>query len=329
MARFKLENFMNNKKLFVALTLAGTCGLGAQATQIGTLLSEWNVVTSGNLTGVTDVQGNVYVGGNYTVANSTDIGTSDSNVMPAGNVSLAVAGNFSTGNPSHVNAGNAVVGGTVTGTINMNSGGTLTHGNPAALPSSPVAAITSASLYWSTLGANSSFSTANNQINFVCNNNQNVAVFNLTASQLFAQNQSLSLTAAAITKNIIINVSGISVAEFNSENFLGAFTSWGSKVVFNFYQATTVSLPGSSLYGYIVAPGAAVTANSPIVGGVMASTLSTSSEVELSGTPCYSDLPDVPTTTPNVPAVPDASATALLLGIALSGAAALRHKLTR
>lgn len=311
---------MKTRKLLIALSLVGAASLPAHASNIGTILSEWSVITSGNLTGVTDVQGNAYVGGNISVGNSIDFGNNDSDTMPAGNVGLAVAGSVNSGNSAiNINAGNVVVGGTDTGGFNNNSGGTIKTSSPGSLPSSPVSAVTAASSYWSGLTANSSASIANNVITFNCNASQSVAVFNVSASQLFQQNQSLALVTASGTKDVIINVSGTSATMLNSENVNSGFQSAANKVIFNFYQANNVSLQGSSLDGYVIAPNATVGADSPIVGGVMAETLDTGSEVDLGGTPSYASLPDVTS-------VPDGGTTATLLGISFSGLAIIRRK---
>jgi choice-of-anchor A domain-containing protein len=134
---------MNHKILYIAMVGWAASGLRSQADNISTTLSEWNLITAGNLQDVTDVNGNTYVGGNVTVANSFDVGTSDSATVQPGNYSLAVDGNINSGGTIDVDAGNTVVGGTVTGrTI---SGGTVTKGSLASVPSSPVSTVDSAS----------------------------------------------------------------------------------------------------------------------------------------------------------------------------------------
>jgi choice-of-anchor A domain-containing protein len=311
---------MKNKILVLALTSLAASGFRSQASQIGVDLADWNIITSGNLEDVSDYDGNAYVGGNVTVGNSFDVGNANTQGHPAGNVSLAVAGNISGGNPINVDSGNVVVGGSISGrSFNNNGGGTVTQGNPAAVPASPVAQVTSASHYWSGLAANSSVAVANNNITFNCAANQSLAVFNISASQLFAQNQNPVFNLAGSTVQILVNVSGTTAAELNSENF-GNNRSLAEEVVWNFYQATSVALSGG-IDGYVVAPDATVTGSSPIVGGVMAQTLDTTSEVELgSGTANYASAPDL------VSSVPDGGTTAALLGLAFSGVAVIRRK---
>jgi choice-of-anchor A domain-containing protein len=305
---------MNHKILYIAMVGWAASGLRSQADNISTTLSEWNLITAGNLQDVTDVNGNTYVGGNVTVANSFDVGTSDSATVQPGNYSLAVDGNINSGGTIDVDAGNTVVGGTVTGrTI---SGGTVTKGSLASVPSSPVSTVDSASTAWSKMTANSSAAVSGGTLNFNCANSATLAVFNITAATLFKQNQSFGLKLGSSTAQVVINVSGTSATEAGGENFNGLFSSWGNRVVFNFYQATSVSLSGS-IYGYVVAPDATVSTTSTIVGGVMANVLNSSSEVErCAGTSDYA----------NTPAVPDAGNTAGLLGLSFSSLALVRRR---
>jgi choice-of-anchor A domain-containing protein len=254
------------------------------------------------------------VGGNVTVANSFDVGTSDSASVQAGNYSLAVDGNINSGGTINVDTGNTVVGGTVTGrTI---SGGTVTKGSLSSVPSSPVSQVESASTAWSKMTANGTTALSGNTLSFNCGNSPTLAVFNITAASLFKQNQSFALNLGTSTAQVVINVSGTSAAEAGGENFNANFTTWGNRVIFNFYQATSVSLSGS-IYGYVVAPDATVSTSSTIVGGVMANVLNSSSEVErCAGTADYA----------NSPAVPDAGNTAGLLGLSFSSLALVRRR---
>ena len=206
-----------------------------------------------------------------------------------------------------------MVGGTVSRTVNMNSHGTITQGNPAALPASPVAQITSASQYWSTLAANSSTSVANNgQLNFNCASSSALAVFNVNASQMFGSGyQGFALNPSAGTGDVIINIEG-SVVNWNSGSFFSQFNTsqWNGRVLFNFFDATSVTLSGL-IGGYVVAPNADVTENNNIDGGVMAKDLTVQSEVDLptGGNPSawFGKLP-------NVVSVPEASTGVFAVG---------------
>ena len=316
---------MKQKIALVALTVLGASSLRSHATNIGTILSDYSIITSGDLQDVSEYQGNAYVGGNVTDGSAFNTGISTYGGTPAGGASLNVAGNLNSGGPISVNSGNVIVGGSIQGgrILNMNGGGTITQGNPSALPSSPVAAVAAASSYWSTLSANSTAVASGGTLTFNCNGSSTLAVFNLSASQLFAQNQSFAINTGSSTKQILVNVTGTTANEAGGENFNGNWSSVAGELVFNFSQATTLSL-SSQTFGYIVAPNAAVTANvTAINGGIDAASLNTSGEVHGPGTTPNYNLPDV------VSSVPDGGATAALLGLSFTGIAVVRRKFPR
>ena len=289
-----------------------------QNININTLLSQWSVVTVGNLQAVNDIQGSAYVGGNVTVPGAFNVATGSSSLSKS-TVSFAVAGNIQSGGNLQVDGGSVVAGGTINRTINLNSGGSSKQDDRAGLPASPVQAIASASQYWSTLAANSSVAVAaNGQLDFNCRAGSSLAVFNLSARQLFGSGyQGFTLNPAAATGDILINLEGANV-NWNSGSFFSQFNtqSWNGRVLFNFYDATAVNLSGL-LGGYVVAPKANVTAQNNIDGGIMAENLTVESEVDLpgSGSSAWSgDLPSVPTAS-----VPEAPGWAWAAGLGMVG----------
>ena len=308
---------MKTKIAMMALTVLAANEVNLRAGDINTLLSEWSVVTAGNLNMVNDIQGTAYVGGNVTVPNSFNAGTVGNSAIPTSEVSLAVAGNIDNGGNIQVNGGSVVAGGTISRTINMNSGGTQTQNDPAGLPASPVAQITSASQYWSGLAGNSSTSVANNgQLDFNCSSSSSLAVFNVNASTMFGSGyQGFTLMPSSATGDVLINVQGTSV-NWASGGFFSQFNTpyWNGRVLFNFYDATSVTLSGL-IGGYVIAPKANVTVENNIDGGIMANTLTVDSEVDLpesgSASAWYGDLPNVVAAPEPSTAVPGASALAV------------------
>jgi choice-of-anchor A domain-containing protein len=271
-----------------------------QAQDVNSLLSEWNVITSGNLQLVNQIQGQSYVGGNVTVPNSFTAAGVGSSLIPNSSVSLAVAGNITSGGNIQVNGGSVVVGGSIDRTVTVNSHGTVTQGNPAALPASPVSEVTSASQYWSGLAANSSTTVANNQqLDFNCKAGVSLAVFNINANQFSSGYQGFTLIPVnGVTHDVLINVAGGSV-NWTSGSFFSQFNTaqWDGHVLFNFYQATSVNLSGQ-IGGYVLAPLANVTEGNSIIGGVAAKNLTVDSAVDLPGTSSdsawFGALPNVP-----------------------------------
>jgi choice-of-anchor A domain-containing protein len=246
-------------------------------------LSEWNVITSGNLEMVNgDIQGLSYIGGNVTVPQSFNVGTGGG--IPQSTISLAVGGNIVGGVNVQVNGGSVVAGGSIDDNLNMNSHGTQTQNDPSGLPASPVNTVAAASQFWSTLSANSSavLNNGNGQLDFNCLAGASLAVFNLTASQMFGSGyQGFVLNPDAATSGVIINISGQNI-DWTTGGFFSQFNTplWDGKVLFNFYNATIVTLSGQ-LGGYIVAPGADVTLQSSLTGGIMCSNLVANGEIDL------------------------------------------------
>jgi choice-of-anchor A domain-containing protein len=314
--RFNRKSIMKNVSRIIVLLIFATGGFCADAEDINSVLAQWQVVTSGNLDLVNDIQGNTFVGGNVTVPNSFNVATGNTGISPSA-VSFAVGGNIDNGGNMQVNGGSVVVGGAIDGrTINMNSHGTIIQGDPSALPASPVSQITAASQYWSALAANSGTSeSASQQLDFNCTAGLSLAVFNISASQMFDSGyQGFALNPATGTSEVIINISGGTV-NWTTGGFFSQFNSayWDGRVLFNFYDATTVDLSGQ-IGGYVVAPDASVMEGNNIDGGVMAQSLTVDSEVDLpsgSSVAWSGDLPNVPV--PEVSTfIPGMSALAML-----------------
>src|ERR1700735_1090711 len=101
---------MKAKFAIFALTALAANQVSVSAQDINSLLSDWSVVTAGNLEMVNDIQGAAYVGGNVTVPNSFNAGTVGNSAIPTGEVSLAVAGNIDNGGNLQVNGGSVVAG---------------------------------------------------------------------------------------------------------------------------------------------------------------------------------------------------------------------------
>jgi choice-of-anchor A domain-containing protein len=317
------------KAKFAILTLTALAAHQAnlQAQDINSLLSEWSVVTVGNLDMVNDIQGAAYVGGNVTVPNSFNAGTVGNSAIPTSEVSLAVAGSIENGGNLQVNGGSVVAGGAISRTINLNSGGTQTQNDPAGLPASPVAQIANASQYWSGLTGNSITApgNGNGQLDFNCTTGSSLAIFNVQASAMFGSGyQGFTLMPASGTGEILININAAStggVINWTTGGFFSQFNTqaWDGRVVFNFYNATSVTLSGQ-IGGYVIAPNANVVEDNNIDGGVMAKTLTVDSEVDLPvpGNPSawFGDLP-------NAPVIPEPSTVGAGAGLAALAMAVL------
>ena len=299
-------------KLIVCLSAVAVSQISLKADDVNALLSNWNVVTVNNAQINNEYEGRAFVGGNLTADNQAAIGHS----LSSTNISLAVVGNITANNYINVQNGSVDVGGTSSAHFNMNGGGTVSLGSPVPAAISPVSVLTTSSLYWSTLAANSTMTTNNaNQINFnTVANGSGLAILNVTGAQTFnAGLNGFNLNLGAGVTTVLVNINAGSI-NWNAGSFFGNFqTDFGrGNVLFNFYNATNVYL-GNQFEGYIVAPNANVTLGNNVDGGVMVSNLVADSEIHLpdrnsSASSFYGTLPNVVTPGP----VPEPATLALL-----------------
>jgi choice-of-anchor A domain-containing protein len=316
------------ESLASALTaLVLTAGVAPAATLTAQgLLSGFNTIALGNLTASSETEGTVFVGGNLS---SNGYGVNPKNLVSGtvGSVSgsLIVGGSVS-GNPINVGAGNVVIGGTTSAIINRNGGGTLTTG--ATIDVAGVSSTLNAfSVYLSGLATTSgaSISTADQNNKALTSGAggtgalANIAILNLTAAQSTAFLGSGNLSSLNLTSGVttIVNLAGTSAA------ITGNFNLNNTSVLFNFYEATTLTIGAAFGFG-ILAPKAAITTTGGGVNGVVVGNSITQS-IEfrpLNGTAFSGTLP---VQTSPVSAVP-LPASALLLGAGMLGLAALRRR---
>jgi choice-of-anchor A domain-containing protein len=293
-----------------AAAVAGLLGLLPAAAQAGpltagTILGQFNLVTSGGVTTGSDIEGSAVIGGNLGGS-----GTFFNNNVPANPIVYL----YGTNNGSfNVDAGGNVVYGANAGSFSMN-GGTAVQGTyPGTFPhqlSDYTAPLNALSTQLSTTPANSSVIVGSGTITFNAVANANgTAVFDFTAAALEADLQS----------NVVFNRGGGVTAIVINVN--GSFTEPGGvnwnppaqhDVLFNFYNATSVSV--GSWEGSLLAPDASVgiTGGGDIEGSVYAQSFTGGGELHdllFTGT-----LPP-PTTTTTTP-VPE-PAGVLLFGVGL------------
>ncbi|MDB5774652.1 MAG: hypothetical protein JWP38_785 [Herbaspirillum sp.] len=314
------------------------------ATQI---LQQFNLVVLNNDVSLAgQVAGRTYVGGSLNggayeqSASSTPasnyagltVGGSVGNVQVNG-LGAVVGGSLAN---STVNSGSSVVGGSVANS-NLNGaafiGGSKSNTNtnggvlssPSALMQTNSAAATSTN-FSSTLtslsqdlsklsstGSSVSFSGNTATFNAVANS-AGVAVFDISAidTKVFSSNQ-FSFNANGAT-TIIINTD---VKQANiAANFLGGQAqSLGSEIVWNFYDATNLTV-SSQFGGSILATGASLISSQSIAGGVYVNNL-----LQMAGTiqlqPFSGSVSQVPET---------ASYASMLAGLALIGLIFMRRR---
>ncbi len=307
-------------------------------------LQEWNVVSFNNFTSSNHVDGRVLVGGNFTSNNMNILG----NNTPAssyGTAALTVAGNANLSGANINLNGGVDVGGNVSGNFNMNGtprvveyGGTnngafannttftdMGQSFTDALVSQKndiKASLTSLSANLAALADTGGVTVGGDS------NNQSITVAGsglkvLNWSEAMfegSQNQQLLVTLAS-DATLVINVAGTDI-DFN-RNF-NTFAN-DERVLFNFYQATTVDI-GRQFSGSILGVFADITGGNSgnIDGSVVGNNVVQNANGEIHNNYFQGDLSSVGGSNP-VSVAPEPGTWALLiLGFGLVGAALRR-----
>ncbi|PEQ12035.1 PEP-CTERM sorting domain-containing protein [Novosphingobium sp. PC22D] len=288
----------------VAAVLSTAPALADSSMIAGTdVLRTWNLVVLGDLTSSSEVEGRTFVGGdlNGTSSNYQISGTVDSGTGVPG---LTVVGDVN-GNTKNLNNGSgAVVGGNVNSGFNLNGspqtvqvGGTISNTNVNSnTVNSGLAAsdpgfiqdlnqqaslietsMTGLSHSLSTLDANSTLAINGNRGTFNAQPDADgVAVFNIAASDLDSIGEiQFNLNGA---DTAIVNVTGGSITL--NDNFLGGTNNLGEHVIWNFPDATDMSVT-TAWGGSVLAPKANATTGNYIQGSAVFGSLVQNGEMHV------------------------------------------------
>jgi choice-of-anchor A domain-containing protein len=290
-------------------------------------LSSFNLITTGNLTDNSDVQGRVLVGGTLNTNNFNFGGHLGGSILtPPGGIFNALAGN-------------------VTGLNNNGTNFIFGSGSPiGSQVANPVATaayttglasyLASVSTGYAGLATNSTVNSTNlNLIQFTASpttiNGQSVAVFSVDQSFFTQTGTVSSLTGVTAATTVVINVTGGTpgndTLSFGSINF-GAFQNLSdqSNIIFNFENAT--SLTGiANLGGSILAANADLNSTNSLVGSVYVKSISNTGEIDQphnNGT----EVTGFGGFVPALVGVPEpASVVSMLVGLAIAGGASWRR----
>jgi choice-of-anchor A domain-containing protein len=288
---------------FCALASLATTSVKATSLTAEQILQQFNQVIFTNLTASADTEGRAYIGGNVTGGNFVSRTLPDSqyagvtvlgnatNVLSGGGA--YVAGNFSgtINNGGAVILGNATnsnfngstptyVAGTSTGD-NFNSGKVSTISSNATLSKYASAAestdfrtvMTNESTGLAALTTNSWASLANGTLTFNATPVNGVAVFNIDS---FAGVSQFQFNLGSAT-SVVIN-SSLSAGTFNINFLAGSAQSLASKLLWNFYDAVSLTF-NTQWGGSILATKAAVTNNNSIEGTLVANSQTQNGEM--------------------------------------------------
>ena len=266
-------------------------------------MREWNLIVFNNVSSSSEVEGKSFIGGNltgnssnYYIAPAGAYGASTSNGVPGltvvGNVEGStknlnnasganIGGNLASQNGVNMNGGNQTlnIGGTSTqqninqNTVNTNLGANFTN-QLIAQRDLLVSSLTSLSDNLKALTATGTATSANNTLTINGTSATSLNIFNIASSQLDAIGQ-LSVTNAN-GGTTVINVSGTNITL--NDNFLSPASELGKNVIWNFYEATTITQT-TAFYGTILAPQAAVTLGNFVEGTLVAKSLVQNGEV--------------------------------------------------
>lgn len=266
--------------LVTACSLANSQDLSA--------LNHYSVVTRGDFSTNSDVEGRTFVGGDLLGQNSSNFAIKLQKQVDASDPTLIVTGDVKRGNPINLNAGSLELGGSLERKVNYNGGGKLIQ-SPGLDYSEVISELTKASDTLANLNDNSDVRAPGSQpgpFNFDAIPDENgLAIFEIRGSDFFGnrlvQQADLFLNGAT---DVLINVSGESI-NWQYGNMVGNFTKSDvrSRVVWNFYEATSINFDSKNMMGQVLAPHAKVTARGNLDGSIFADSFTTTSEVHLPG----------------------------------------------
>jgi choice-of-anchor A domain-containing protein len=196
---------------------------------------------------------------------------------------------YAGGDIDNTNAKDLFYGGAV-----KNSNGTKHAGDTSTDGVQAAIAATTASLgtdflatsdYFSDLSATNLLTYSDNgqQAIFDAGTGAGVAVFAISDLNAALKNRSQLIFNMPVGYDaVIINVAGTSVSLPSSINFNGP-TGLGAKVIWNFYEATSVDLGSKSWYGSVLAPQAQLKNNNFVEGSVVVSSMIQNGEIKMGG----------------------------------------------
>lgn len=264
-------------KLFTAVGLGLGLGFGSVTATAGLL--DYNLALSGNLTGAVHVEGMTFVGGNLVSTQMSEFNHKD--YTPEGSFDgLEVAGNVSGqlkimhGETAVYNTKSAGAQIECVGSVNCATGGVNLLAKRSALASEMVGLAAS----YQALAANASAMVSGNQVKLKYTGNDELAIFNLNAADIFFQNSGIELDLGLATK-AIINVAGnLDVVNTNLNG------GWNySNTLWNFYTATTLDFNYMAVRGSVLAANADVFDAAGFDGSLYAKSYTNSSLREIHG----------------------------------------------
>lgn len=232
----------------------GAAPAGAVSIDFG-VAADYNTFMLGNFSGSSDTQGKLAVGGNatlqhYSVGDQLPSSTTGNTLVVGGNL------NYQGG---RVYYGNVAVGGSATIDQGVywglrNNGQTLADGLGASLPIDFTAAGQYLRNLSSSLSALAATGVATSQwggMFLTGDGSSDLQVFNVDGALLSSATWWNALASIPSDAHILLNIMGKNVTMTGGQQ---ALASLADRVLFNFYEAETLSIYGISVEGSILAP---------------------------------------------------------------------------
>ena len=230
----------------------------------------FNVFVFGDMSGSgSDVEGRLAVGGNATLTDYA-VGLKAPLTSPPANV-LLVGGNL-TFTRGSINNGNALVGGSATLSQVAVPNGTVMQGTAPALDfSAAQSSLRSESTYLATLAANGATTLSGSTLT-LSGSNPGLNIFSVSGPDL--ANARALVINVPVGATVLVNISG-TAAQVQNVDFAGVPSSLTSSILYNFSQATSLTIALANIKGSVLAPFASVMFVSGVVNGTLiAQTLS-------------------------------------------------------
>ncbi|WP_068876218.1 MULTISPECIES: choice-of-anchor A family protein [unclassified Phenylobacterium] len=318
--------------------------LGATAAQAGVTelnaaldsMSYYNLIVKGDVTTTSEVEGRGFVGGalkgQATQFNMDNL--SGTGLTVVGNVEggkkntwgdIKVGGNVASG-VEFQSAGAQVLsyGGTLSNT-NVNSPDTAVQvaglgATLAAERDTMFANLDELSLYLKNLDSTDTTTLDGSNLKFDAGAGSGVAVFSIdNLSAALATTSDLKFVFPTDYDMVVINVAGANISLPGGFNFNGP-ANLGTKVIWNFYEATTLDFGSKAWYGSVLATHAQATIGNFIEGTAVFAGLTANGEIHTPGFTNY-DIPPPSTVVPE-----PATWAMMILGFGAIGSAIRRRR---
>lgn len=219
-----------------------------------------------------DVEGRTFIGGDL---NAQGTAAEFGSRLPDTDTAIdavTIVGDVSATHVTVQNGNNLVYGGSLGMTnVNLNGSGGSAINDPSVSIASLQNSLYNDAQYFSALDDNGQLSNGT----LTYGGADDVAVFDVSAGDIFAMNTTLSINQGTAS-TVVINVGGTDISVDGGVNLVGAFTNVSnfSNILWNFYEATSIDFGNLAVKGSVLAPYAETSGGASFDGAFAALTYS-------------------------------------------------------